>query len=183
MSSADDFDWVRDHDIKAGPAVGTSSPEFSDPDDPASTPAATQDSETAKQKKPSTSRRRPLPNSLPLVVADKVDSALTLVQSDDLNLDLGGDVGAVGRVKVDRGSLQFDLKGTFYRATGVPSNTLCVATLSESEARVSACADHFIALTPCGTHFADLEQVVEGALSSDEDDAGNGARFGEGGVG
>jgi len=51
-------------------------------------------------------------NSIPLISPGKLEENLVLAQSAEVSFDLSGDVGAVGRVKIEEGKLSFDLKGT-----------------------------------------------------------------------
>lgn len=102
--------------------------------------------------------------NLPLVVAPKLDDSLVLLQSVDNNMDLSGDVGAVGRVKVQDGELFLDIKGVVYRTSVNPCNSLCVVSVGEDEARVTATLDEAVVLTSERNLFASDEIVVHGEL-------------------
>lgn len=110
-------------------------------------------------------------SKLPLVVAPKLDDSLVLLQSVDGNLDLSGDVGAVGRVKVEEGDLYLDIKGVVYRTSVNPCNTLCVVSVGEDEARVTAVLDEAVTLTSERNLFASDEIVVHGDLDEERDES------------
>lgn len=108
---------------------------------------------------------------LPLVVAPKLDDSLVLLQSVDEKMDLSGDIGAVGRVKVQEGDIFLDIKGVVYRTSVNPCNTLCVVSVGEDEARVTATLDETVILTSERNLFASDEIVVHGELDEDREDS------------
>ena len=77
---------------------------------------------------------------LPLVVASRLDDNVTLLGAEGVDLDMSGDIGVVGRVKVDEemDSLLFDLKGTVYSAHPYWCNSACVVNVSSDRAQVKA---------------------------------------------
>lgn len=109
-------------------------------------------------------------SKLPLVVAPKLDDSLVLLQSVDGNLDLSGDIGAVGRVKVEEGALYLDIKGVVYRTSVNPCNTLCVVSVGEDEARVTTVLDEAVTLTSERNLFGSDEVIVHGDLDEDRDE-------------
>lgn len=112
-------------------------------------------------------------NRLPLVVAPRLDESLVLLQCEGTELDLSGDVGAVGRVKVESGELYMDLKGVLYRGLVEECNSMCVVSVGEDEARVTAVLDEVVTLRKERDLFASGEIVVSGELNEgDEDDEG-----------
>ncbi|CAN1251284.1 DNA-binding protein BIN4, partial [Linum perenne] len=70
-------------------------------------------------------------SSLSLVLAEKVQRSKALVECEGDSIDLSGDMGSVGRVIVQdnpagNSDVYFDLKGTIYKTSIVPSRTFCV---------------------------------------------------------
>ncbi|XP_024017574.1 DNA-binding protein BIN4, partial [Morus notabilis] len=105
---------------------------------------------------------------MPLVLSEKVQRAKALVECEGASIDLGGDVGAVGRIMVSNTSstdheMYLDLKGTIYRTTIVPSRTFCVVSFGQSEAKIEAIMNDFIQLRPQSNVF-EAETMVEGTL-------------------
>mmetsp|Transcript_16161 Transcript_16161/g.32711 ORF Transcript_16161/g.32711 Transcript_16161/m.32711 type:complete len:203 (-) Transcript_16161:5819-6427(-) len=113
--------------------------------------------------------------SLPLKVGYKADSGILLAQPVD-DIDLSGDVGAIGRVKVTKEDVFLDLKGIVYRAANRQCNTMGIISLHDDEARVVNVVDQIIVLHPEGNFFKDLERLEEGEL----DDLGVNPSDGEG---
>ncbi|PSS04523.1 DNA-binding protein [Actinidia chinensis var. chinensis] len=116
---------------------------------------------------------------LPLVLSEKVNRSKALVECEGESIDLSGDVGAVGRVVVSDNpsgnqEVFFDLKGTIYKTTIVPSRTFCVVSFGQSEAKIEAIMNDFIQLTPQSNVY-EAETMVEGTLDGflfdSEDDA------------
>ncbi|XP_065859721.1 DNA-binding protein BIN4-like [Euphorbia lathyris] len=82
-----------------------------------------------------------------------------LVECDGESIDLSGDVGAVGRVVIPNASSEnhemfFDLKGTIFRTTIIPSKTFCV---------IEAIMNDFIQLK-AHSNVYEAETMVEGTL-------------------
>ncbi|KAL0922167.1 hypothetical protein M5K25_006132 [Dendrobium thyrsiflorum] len=114
--------------------------------------------------KPATS----LVSRLPLIFPEKVQRSKALVECDGESIDLSGDVGAVGRVIVSKGSsgnneLFLDLKGTIYKSTIVPSRTFCIVSVGQSEAKIEAIMNDFVRLEPQSNMF-EAETMIEGTL-------------------
>ncbi|KAI5071395.1 hypothetical protein GOP47_0013646 [Adiantum capillus-veneris] len=114
-------------------------------------------------------------STLPLVVGDKIHRSKVLLECEGDDLDVSGDVGAVGRINVSANDNDFllDLKGILYKATIIPSNTFLVVNVGQSEAKVEAIMNDFVQLQPSGNIF-ETETMVEGTLEgfgfdSDED--------------
>ncbi|KAL7003715.1 DNA-binding protein bin4 [Sarracenia purpurea var. burkii] len=116
---------------------------------------------------------------LPLVLSEKVSRSKALVECEGESIDLSGDVGAVGRVIISDNSsinheMLFDLKGTIYKTTIVPSRTFCVVSFSPSEAKIEAIMNDFIQLKP-QSNVDEAETMIEGTLDGysfdSEDDA------------
>lgn len=106
-------------------------------------------------------------NRLPLVVAPRLDESLVLLQSEGAELDLSGDVGAVGRVKVEGGELYMDLKGVLYRGVVGECNSMCVVNVGEDEARVTSVLDEVVTLRRERDLFASGEIVLRGELEGE----------------
>eukprot|EP00177_Eucheuma_denticulatum_P002092 GFKZ01003741.1.p1 GENE.GFKZ01003741.1~~GFKZ01003741.1.p1 ORF type:complete len:344 (+),score=73.95 GFKZ01003741.1:272-1303(+) len=98
-------------------------------------------------------------NRLPLSVVSKLDENLVLLQSEGDGLDLSGDVGAVGRVKIQEGELLMDIKGVVYNALLRKCNTMCVVNVGDEEARVTAVFDEAVTLT-CKRNLFDSDEIV-----------------------
>ncbi|KAI0565638.1 DNA-binding protein BIN4 [Gracilaria domingensis] len=109
-------------------------------------------------------------SSLPLTVSPKVDDSLVLLQSSDEDLDLSGDVGAVGRVKVSEEGLFFDIKGVVYRVTTHATNTACIVQMVEDEARVTSVMDEVLTLHIDRNVFASDEIIINGNLDDNSDE-------------
>ncbi|XP_048625705.1 DNA-binding protein BIN4 [Brassica napus] len=128
---------------------------------------------TDKNTKPSSGSS----SRLPLVLSEKVNRTKVLVECEGDSIDLSGDMGAVGRVVVSDTTedVFFDLKGTIYKSTIVPSRTFCVVNVSQSEAKIEAIMNDFIQLTPVSNVY-EAETMVEGTLegfSFESDDEGS----------
>lgn len=124
---------------------------------------ATEEEVTEKNIEPRFSSSR-----LPLVLSEKVSRTKALVECEGEAIDLSGDVGAVGRVVISDNpsgnhDMFFDLKGTIYKTTIVPSRTFCVVSFGQSEAKVEAIMNDFIQLTPQSNVY-EAETMVEGTL-------------------
>ncbi|XP_056850542.1 DNA-binding protein BIN4-like isoform X2 [Raphanus sativus] len=129
---------------------------------------------TDKNTKPSSSGSS---SRLPLVLSEKVNRTKVLVECEGDSIDLSGDMGAVGRVVVSDTTedMFFDLKGTIYKSTIVPSRTFCVVNVGQSEAKIEAIMNDFVQLTPVSNVY-EAETMVEGTLEGflfDSDDEGN----------
>lgn len=138
------------------------------PSQPASAPDSAKVSDQKRPKKV----RAPviLKSKMPLVTAPKLEDNLVLLQSADTALDLSGDIGAVGRVKMKNGSLFLDIKGVVYKGHTVPCNTACIVTIGDEDARVSAVLDEAVTLTVERNLFASDEVIIRGQIEEDEDD-------------
>jgi len=143
--------------------------------------------------KPKASKVPPA-SRLPFVLPPKVRRDLLLLESTDSTLDLSGDSGTIGRLRVhsqqQRSSaavggaraahgehaLTLDLKGKVFDGDVVPCNTLCVVSIDGKQAKVEAVCSDFVRLgAPRGSIF-DMETVQEGDFGDDffddVDDAG-----------
>jgi hypothetical protein len=112
--------------------------------------------------------------SLPLVAAPRLDENIVLVQAQSAAFDLSGDVGAVGRVKVDESGLFLDIKGVLYSCGLHAINTVCVVTVGDDEARITASLDEVVTLYEDGSALnGGGETLVSGALDEDCADGGD----------
>ncbi|KAJ4871870.1 DNA-binding protein BIN4 [Raphanus sativus] len=134
---------------------------------------------TDKNTKPSSSiyKFQGSSSRLPLVLSEKVNRTKVLVECEGDSIDLSGDMGAVGRVVVSDTTedMFFDLKGTIYKSTIVPSRTFCVVNVGQSEAKIEAIMNDFVQLTRVSNVY-EAETMVEGTLEGflfDSDDEGN----------
>merc|ERR1711907_686463 len=109
-----------------------------------------------------------------------------LCQADDTSLDLKGDIGAVGRIKIDKKSgtpLQLDLKGIEYSGQIFRSPTLFVVTTGvkssgeekQDVAKIEFAVNEVVQLTRTGDVFG-TEQTLLGSTAdyniNDADDGG-----------
>ena len=109
------------------------------------------------------------------------------MQSGDTKLDLKGDVGAVGRIKVDRKAetvLQIDLNGVEYNGNFFACNSLCVVSVGTKTvedgtkidvAKVETVLNDIVNLTRVGDVFS-KESTLQGTTAGydidDDDDGG-----------
>ncbi|KAK1409082.1 hypothetical protein QVD17_35607 [Tagetes erecta] len=116
-------------------------------------------------------------STLPLLLADKLQRSKVLVECEGESIDLSGDLGSVGRVVISDShqDMLFDLKGTIYKTTIMPSTTFCLVSFGQSEAKIEAIMNDFVQLNPQSNVY-EAETMVEGTLegfsfdSEDEDD-------------
>lgn len=107
-------------------------------------------------------------SSLPLVVAPKLADSLVLLQGNGDELDLSGDVGTVGRVKIADGTMYIDMKGGVFRAQAYACNTMGIVSLADDEARVTAVLDEAVTLH-CERNLFSSDQLIKGELDGDVD--------------
>lgn len=123
---------------------------------------STQEEGEKKVQKRARSTKKPPKSELSLVAASKLDEGLALLQADGAELDLSGDVGAVGRVKVDDDECILDIKGTLYSALPYHCNTAAVVSIMDDEARIGAVLNEAIVLNKCDNVFASDNGVLDG---------------------
>lgn len=153
---SEDPDWVRSFAPATASTLKESDSDsivnlLSEPDDVGDTTQTQTEGETENADAPKPKKRgrpaaRPARSSLPLVAAARLNDGLTLLQEGSSSLDLSGDVGAVGRVKVDGDNVMMDIKGTLYSAIPYACNTLCVVTVGDEDAKISAVMNHAVVL-------------------------------------
>lgn len=102
-------------------------------------------------------------NSLPLVAASKLEDSLVLLQGVGEELDLSGDVGAVGRVKITNGALYVDMKGGVFRTHTYASNTIAVVSIADDEARITTVLEEAVTLQ-CERNLFESDQLIKGHL-------------------
>lgn len=102
-------------------------------------------------------------DSLPLVVAPKLEDSLVLLQGVGEELDLSGDVGAVGRVKIADGALYIDMKGGVFRTHTYACNTLAVVSVADEEARITSVLEEAVTLQ-CERNLFESDQLIKGYL-------------------
>lgn len=112
-------------------------------------------------------KRTGVRSSMPLVVAPKLDTGLVLVQARSAALDLSGDVGAVGRVRVGAAGLGLDVKGTLYSCELHATNMVCVVSVGDDEAKVTAAFDEVLTMHEDRTTFVAGERLLSGALDEE----------------
>lgn len=106
---------------------------------------------------------------MPLVVAPKLDDSLVLLQGSGEELDLSGDVGTVGRVKMTDGQLYIDLKGGVFKASTYATNCMAVMGIHDDEARITSVLDEAVLLT-CERNLFASDQVLKGDINCGDDD-------------
>jgi len=147
--------------------------------------AASQDA-PAKQKPKG---KAPPASRLPFVLAPKVKRDILLFESTDSALDLSGDFGCIGRLRVHtkggssgasssaNGSaaaplhgdhaITLDLKGKVFDGDVVPCNTLCIVSIDDKQAKVETVFSDFVRLGPARTSIFDMETIAEGEMGAD----------------
>lgn len=140
--------------------------------------------EPAKQKPKG---KAPPASRLPFVLAPKVKRDQLLFESTDSTLDLSGDFGTIGRLRVHTKSagasssangsaaapmhgdhaITLDLKGKVFDGDVVPCNTLCIVSIDDKQAKVEAVFSDFVRLGQPRTSIFDMETVAEGELGAD----------------
>ncbi|XP_043711232.1 DNA-binding protein BIN4 isoform X2 [Telopea speciosissima] len=105
---------------------------------------------------------------LPLVLSEKVHRSKVLVECEGDSIDMSGDVGSVGRIVISdtptgNQDMFFDLKGTIYKTTIVPSRTFCIVNFGQAEAKIEAVMNDFIQLKPQSNVY-EAETMIEGTL-------------------
>lgn len=92
----------------------------------------------------------------------KLKVAKALVQCNDPELDLSGEIGAIGRLRCNgQQDITLDLKGKIYTARILPSASFAVVSVGDKEARVESIMNDFLELKEQGTLF-NTESIVEG---------------------
>eukprot|EP00899_Mesostigma_viride_P022383 jgi/Mesvir1/3329/Mv13714-RA.1 len=112
-------------------------------------------------------------SEMPLLLPEKVDTGKVLVEVKDTDgaLDLSGDAGAVGRVRVEKQAggapdkIFVDLKGVLYLAEIVPSTSFMVVSLGATEAKVESIMSDFMRLKEEGNIFQ--TETMEGGNLAD----------------
>lgn len=110
-----------------------------------------------------------LKSVMPLVVAPKLDDSLVLLQGCGEELDLSGDIGTVGRVKMADGQLYIDLKGGVFKANTYATNCMAVMGIHDDEARITSILDEAVLLT-CERNLFASDQVLKGDIDYGDDD-------------
>lgn len=160
------IDLLSDDDHKASVANATTD------DDTATVQKAKEEKEDAARQpagKATAAAAVALKSSLALVVGAKMDESLVLVQGGDEDLDLSGDVGAVGRVKIADGGLYLDIKGGMYQARSYSTNTMAVVSIVDDEARITAVLEEAVLLHCKRNMFESHEVLLHGDLGNDLD--------------
>jgi hypothetical protein len=96
--------------------------------------------------------KKQLLNRMPLLVSRASRSGTCLLQLEDTELDVSGDIGAIGRLKVENFDLTFDIKGSVYRGDIMPTTTLLLVGIGPTSAKVEGgmciifhfCPSHYL---------------------------------------
>jgi hypothetical protein len=113
---------------------------------------------TSKMKK-AAPKRGHLPDSLPVVIPsalcsrDPAKNTMMFVHLTGGQVDLEGDVGAIGRLTVTSEGVLVDLQGHMYAGAIVPTCTQLVLALGPTEAKVEAIASDAVLLTHVDSSF------------------------------
>jgi len=130
-------------------------------------------------------KKQGLASSMPLEMVAAATKTAILCQSNDSNLDLKGDIGAVGRIKVDRTSdtpLQIDLNGVEYNGTIFGCQSLCVVSVGTKAtedgaridiAKIETVFNEVVQLERTGDVFG-KETVMGSTIDYDENDFDDG---------
>lgn len=124
---------------------------------------ASQPSDHPVSSKKTTSSAAPTNASLPFVFSSKINSknSTILVQLEDSNLDLSGDVGAVGRLHCKTNdTLMLDIKGHQYTGDIVPCASFMIVSMTPTEAKVDAVLNDFCQISRKKNVFDSLKGVV-----------------------
>lgn len=183
-SQGEDPEWVRSFTPAKAESPKQEISDYSDEDfinltsqavsEPASQGAS---QEPARKKKGGNGSWRGATNSeLTLVTAPRLDDGLALLQVEENELNLSGDVGAVGRVKIDGSEALLDIKGTLFRGLPYACNSACVmAVTADDEARISAVMNTAVLLKAERNVFAEEDGAVDGHTFNDGVDDGDGS--------
>ena len=79
--------------------------------------------------------------TLPLMLPKTHSDNTILVQLDDRQLNMAGDAGAIGRLRVKDGRLELDLNGKRLKGQTFPSVTCMIVTIGKTEAKVTHVVD------------------------------------------
>ena len=101
----------------------------------------------------------------------KLKVARALVQCNDPELDLSGEIGAVGRLRCQGKDITLDLKGKIYTARILPCASFAVISVGDKEARVESIMSDFLELKQEGTLYT-TESLVEGDVIDGDNPAG-----------
>jgi hypothetical protein len=104
-------------------------------------------------------------SSLPLILPKqpKRNRSTMLVQIEDNNLELSGDIGAIGRLTtLPNEGIILDLKGHQYGGSIVPCGSFMVVGFQPKEARVETIISDFVQVE----HLANMIDSLTGSLTS-----------------
>jgi len=113
-----------------------------------------------------------IPGIVPLYTLKTMDKDLALLccehADDNAALELSGDVGTIGRVKIDhsKSEVLLDIKGVMYQVRNMLTNTMGILTLGDNEAKITGLIDQVFVLH-AENPDANREQVVSGHLDFD----------------
>eukprot|EP00743_Colponemidia_sp_Colp-15_P006417 GILK01006906.1.p1 GENE.GILK01006906.1~~GILK01006906.1.p1 ORF type:complete len:234 (+),score=48.95 GILK01006906.1:36-704(+) len=116
--------------------------------------------------------KKKMPSTVPLVLPSSIKQTL-LFEVDDGELDLSGDIGAVGRMKVSSSEIIFDIKGRMYEGHNAPCNSLLLVNIGPTEAKIESVINeyfHFDFSTAMLDSESLLHGVVDGFDLQDDDD-------------
>eukprot|EP01135_Chromosphaera_perkinsii_P001061 Nk52_evm11s158 gene=Nk52_evmTU11s158 len=112
--------------------------------------------------------RDKMASRLPLVLGTIKHHPTILMETENENLDMSGDIGAVGRFGCDlRNGVTLDLKGYIYKGDVCACNSFMVVGIGTTEAKVESVIDSYFNVT-CKGGALDTEDVVEGTLNEDD---------------
>ncbi len=102
-------------------------------------PSASSSVVEPQQKKRRTSSTGPTQQltTLPLMLPKKSSENTVLVQLNNQELDMKGDAGTIGRLRVKDGRIELEMNGKKFHGQTFPSVTCMVVAISKTEARES----------------------------------------------
>ena len=104
-------------------------------------------------------------SSMPLIVSDKSSKNIYLMECCHGELDVSGDIGAVGRLSSDSQKLTLDMKGLLFQGGVYDIPSVLVVNMTGTEAKVEAVVDKFWDLRYVGDSM-DTETILEGSMDS-----------------
>jgi hypothetical protein len=125
---------------------------------------------TKKRKRASSTQNIQL-DTLPLLLPKKSSENTVLVQLNDQALDLKGDAGTIGRLRVKNQRIELDLNGKKMHGQIYPSVTCMVVSIGKTDAKVTQIVDEICVVSSQEDMMKQMGGKVVGAenLFNDED--------------
>ena len=146
------------------------------PSSPPSSSSSSASSSAPQKKRPKTSGGTPASQDsgeLPLLLPKSSNTRTMLVQLDERVLNMKGDAGTIGRLRVGKDSrVTIDLNGTKLRGSLFPSVSCMVVKIGKSEATVSSLVNEVCVVTGQTDSLKVLRGEAEEGPSLGEDSDG-----------